>query len=137
MHAAAGGAKLAGSISPANDVDAMSVLLSRDDVLKAKLATKVKNFDLALDLVRPDGTRIALDRYPADAKKPMISGFVAPETGEYLIVLRRAAPGQTTTGDYSLTVSITAVPEPGLLSQLASALLALVVLDKRRRCANG
>jgi hypothetical protein len=40
-------------------------------------------------------------------------------------------------GDYSLTVSITAVPEPGLLSQLASALLALVVLDKRRRCANG
>ena len=40
-------------------------------------------------------------------------------------------------GRYTLTVTVTAVPEPGLLLQLASALLGLVVLDKRRRRANG
>jgi hypothetical protein len=34
-------------------------------------------------------------------------------------------------------VTVTSVPEPGLLLQLASALLGLVVLDKRRRRANG
>jgi hypothetical protein len=40
-------------------------------------------------------------------------------------------------GVYSLTVTITAaLPEPGLLLQLASGLLGLVALDKRRRCAS-
>jgi hypothetical protein len=38
-------------------------------------------------------------------------------------------------GIYSLTV--TALPEPGLLLQLASGLLGLLAIDQRRRCAKG
>jgi hypothetical protein len=36
-----------------------------------------------------------------------------------------------------LQVAYTPMPEPGLLLQLASGVLALAVLGKRRRCANG
>ena len=45
-------------------------------------------------------------------------------------------PGPTyTCGNYQVTIAVT-MPEPGLLLQLASGVLALVVLGKRRRCAN-
>jgi hypothetical protein len=44
-------------------------------------------------------------------------------------------PPVDTCGFYQVTIGV--VPEPGLLLQLASALLGLVALDKRRRRANG
>jgi hypothetical protein len=40
-------------------------------------------------------------------------------------------------GAYSLTVTITAVPEPGVLLQLVSGVLGLAALQARRRRANG
>jgi len=41
-------------------------------------------------------------------------------------------------GSYTLTVTVTAaLPEPGLLVQLAAGMLGLVALDKRRRSAGG
>jgi hypothetical protein len=41
-------------------------------------------------------------------------------------------------GIYTVTVTVTAaLPEPGLLLQLAAGLLGLVALDKRRRSADG
>jgi hypothetical protein len=39
-------------------------------------------------------------------------------------------------GPYSLTLTITPLPEPVLMLQLASGLLGLAMLDKRRRSAN-
>jgi hypothetical protein len=36
-----------------------------------------------------------------------------------------------------ICVTVFFAPEPGLLLQLAAGLLGLVVLDKRRRSANG
>ncbi len=40
-------------------------------------------------------------------------------------------------GAYSLTVTVTALPEPGVLLQLASGVLGLAALQARRRRANG
>lgn len=40
-------------------------------------------------------------------------------------------------GAYSLTVTVTALPEPGVLLQLASGVLGLAALQARRRGANG
>jgi hypothetical protein len=40
------------------------------------------------------------------------------------------------TGPYSLTLTIVPLPEPGVMLQLASGLLGLAMLDKRRRSSN-
>jgi hypothetical protein len=42
-----------------------------------------------------------------------------------------------TCGNYQVTIAVNALPEPGLLLQLASGLLGLAVLDKRRRRSVG
>jgi hypothetical protein len=65
-----------------------------------------------------------------------------PSDGDYFVGVTGFSPNpfdgtHLEEGRYTLTVTVTAVPEPGLLLQLASALLGLVVLDKRRRRANG
>jgi hypothetical protein len=41
-----------------------------------------------------------------------------------------------TCGNYQVTIAVANLPEPGVLLQLASGLLGLALLDKRRRCAN-
>jgi hypothetical protein len=47
-----------------------------------------------------------------------------------------ATPTFTPTGTPTATPTPTPTPEPGLLLQLASGLLGLMALDKRRRSAN-
>jgi hypothetical protein len=68
--------------------------------------------------------------------------FEIKTNGDYFVGVAGFSPNpfdgsHTQEGDYTLTVTVTSVPEPGLLLQLASALLGLVALDKRRRRANG
>jgi hypothetical protein len=41
-----------------------------------------------------------------------------------------------TCGNYQVTIAVHSLPEPGVILQLASGLLSLLVLDKRRRRAN-
>ena len=65
-----------------------------------------------------------------------------PADGDYFVGVTGFSPdpfdgSHLEEGRYTLTVTVTAVPEPGLLLQLASALLGLVALDKRRRSAGG
>ncbi|MEN8151162.1 MAG: hypothetical protein ABFS86_15200, partial [Planctomycetota bacterium] len=82
------GAKVAGTLRDAREVDAVEMGLVAGDLLTVKV--KGKSFskgtppELLLDLVRMDGERLVEDRFPADSKKPMIKSFPVPETGRYL-----------------------------------------------------
>jgi hypothetical protein len=104
----AGGGKLGGRIT-ALDVDSVALHLVAGDLLsagvKAKAAVKKQTLDLAIDLVAPDAHRLIQGRYPEDAKKPMVKGYVVPQTGRYTLVLRRA-PSTSATGTYALSIKV-------------------------------
>jgi hypothetical protein len=108
--AASGGGKLTGAISPAADVDTFAVDLVAGDMLtvklKAKATEKKQTFLVATDLVGPAGDRLHEGRFPADAKKPGIAGYVAPETGRYLVVSRRDPASPADEASLSLGVKV-------------------------------
>jgi hypothetical protein len=110
LMAAGGGAKLTGAISPAADVDTFAVDLVTGDVLTVKVGAKSdekgKSFVVGLDLVSPGGNRLHVGRYPADSKKVMISGFVAPGSGRYLVVARRESESESKGGSLKLSVKV-------------------------------
>ncbi len=105
-----GGGKLSGTLAPAADVDAFAVGLVKGDMLtvkpKAKASEKGKVLLLALDLVGPGGDVLHTGRYPADAKKPMISRFTAPETGRYLVIVRRHRDSEADEGAVSVSIKV-------------------------------
>jgi len=104
------GAKCAGSLSTDREVDAVELGLVEGDVLTVKIKgkTRVKgaSLALALDLVRPDGKRLLEGRYPEDSKKVMVKGFVVPETGRYLLIIRSESGGDVRTGTYKLVAKV-------------------------------
>jgi hypothetical protein len=58
------------------------------------------------DLPRPDGERLFLGRWPADAKKMGINGYEVPETGRYLLVVRRSKESEAERGTYKLKAKV-------------------------------
>jgi hypothetical protein len=104
------GAKFAGGVCNGLDVDALALDLVGGDILtvqvKGKALTKGVPLDLALDLVRPDGERLLLGRYPKDAKKVSIKGYEIPETGRYLLVVRREPTCDAEEGTYRLKAKV-------------------------------
>ena len=84
--------------------------LVRGDLLTVKVKTrgtlKTTPLDVTLDLVRPDGERLLSGRYPDDAKKMMIQSYEVPETGRYVLVVRRdwKSPGKK--GTYKLVAKV-------------------------------
>jgi hypothetical protein len=104
------GAKFAGEIAEAVDVDALRIDLVEADILsvtlKAKSAEKKKKLALALDLVGPDGDFLVIGRYPADGRKVEIKGLEAPKTGSYLVVVRRDEESEAGLGTYTLRLQV-------------------------------
>jgi hypothetical protein len=104
------GAKSAGSISAKEDVDAFAFDLVAGDSfsvkLKAKSGVKKSSLALDLDLVRPDGTQLFEARFPADARKVSVVGFVVPETGRYLLVVRRNRDSESEKGSYKIKAKV-------------------------------
>jgi hypothetical protein len=107
---ATGGGKLTGEINPKRDVDACAVDMAKGDILivkvKAKSVAKGKSFVPAVDLVAPDAERLVEGRYPEDAKKVSIVGWVAQATGRYLVVLRRDKTSDTDRGTHGLMIKV-------------------------------
>ena len=67
--------------------------------------------------------------------------LVVDASGDYFVGVTGFSPIpfdglHLVSGDYELTVTVTTLPEPGMLLQLVSGLLGLVVLGRRRRSAN-
>jgi len=105
--------------------------------------------DTIIGLFNSTGTRLCegddafnndLDNFPTGLGS--LCRFQVTADGDYFVGVTgfSATPfdnAHSEEGEYSLTVTVTSVPEPGLLLQLVSGLLGLVVLDKRRGCANG
>jgi len=52
-------------------------------------------------------------RYPEDAAKPGISGWVVPGTGRYLLVLRSACVFQRSNQRWAITLPISAIANQG------------------------
>jgi hypothetical protein len=104
------GARATGNIYAVWEVDAFALGLVRGDTLSVKPKTKAceKKQDLVLDLdvVSPSGEEFLTGRYPEDAKKPGIAGWVVPETGRYLVVLRAARSNTASSGSYKLKVKV-------------------------------
>jgi hypothetical protein len=104
------GAKFAGKISEVLDVDTLALDLVRGDVLtvklKSKAAVKKTDLDLRLDLCRPDGERLISNQFPENAKKVSILGYVVPETGRFLLVVRRHWESEAERGTYKLSVKV-------------------------------
>jgi hypothetical protein len=104
------GAKFAGGMTTALDVDALSLDLVKGDLLsvkiKAKASAKRKSLDLALDLIGPGGERLFLGRHPADARKLSILGYELPVTGRYLLVVRREKASEAERGTYKLKAKV-------------------------------
>jgi hypothetical protein len=107
---APGGGKFTGTMPTAGDVDTVKLSMVEGDLLSAtvnaKSSEKKKSLLLAIDLVRPDGTRILVDRYPADAKKPGIKAYPVTETGEYLLIVRRDPSSESSRGSFKLAVKV-------------------------------
>jgi hypothetical protein len=110
LPVASGGGKLSGEISPAMDVDAVALDLVEGDVLtvklKARSGDRKKAFILDLDLVSFDGERLIEGRYPAEAKKVMIAGYVVEETGKYIVVVHRAKDCEAEKGSHGLSIKV-------------------------------
>jgi hypothetical protein len=99
------GARFAGGMATALDVDALALDLVKGDVLTVKIKA-AKGLALAMDLVGPDGTRLFLGRYPKDAKKLCILGYELPATGRYLLVVRREGASEAERGAYKLRAKV-------------------------------
>jgi hypothetical protein len=101
-------AKIAGDIASEADVAAYVVDLLAGDSLSIK--TKAGKGDppllLALDVVDPLGQAIVLGRHPPTSKKVEVKGLVAPETGRYLVILRRAEDDLAGSGTWALAGKI-------------------------------
>lgn len=105
------GGKAAGAMDGFSDIDEFGVDLVAGDAItvkiKGKAAEKKQPFLLAVDLIAPDATTAVDGTPPAPLG---IAGFVAPATGRYLIVVRRADGAGSPTGTYSMKVSVKAAP---------------------------
>jgi len=104
------GGKASGSLSTLRDIDAFTVGLVKGDTLHVKPRTKTgekkKDLVLDVDVVSPAGEPFLSGGYPDDAKKPGISGWLVPETGRYLLVLRIARENTAASGTYQLKVKV-------------------------------
>jgi hypothetical protein len=110
LPVATGGGKLSGTLSPKADVDGFLVDLVKGDALsvnvKGKSNVKGQDLLLAVDIVASDGRGLHLGRYPSDAKKVMIKGFVAPKTDRYYVLLRFDPQSVSTTASHSLSAKV-------------------------------
>ncbi|MCG3133775.1 MAG: hypothetical protein HMLKMBBP_01027 [Planctomycetes bacterium] len=101
------GGKGTGAMDGFGDIDEVAVNLVAGDALtvkiKGKSAEKKQAFALAVDLVGPDAVTLINGTPPAPLG---ITGFVAPVTGRYLIVVRRADGAGSPTGSYSMKVTV-------------------------------
>jgi hypothetical protein len=108
------GSKFVGGLSDEADIDAIAVDVARGDALTFKLKVKPVGDDtvieVALDLVTPDGTRLVEARLPDPTRKIKLSGFVAPASGRYYVVLHRTG-GTATAGTYKLKTKVSQAPE--------------------------
>jgi hypothetical protein len=99
-----------GKVAGAQDVDAFELGLIAGDVLsvklKAKALAKKKTFLPALDLCRPDGECLVKGRYPDDATKVSIVSFAVPETGRYILIVRKDFESEEDRGSYKLTAKV-------------------------------
>ena len=104
------GGKGAGTMDGPDDVDTMVLNLVKGDSLSVSIkgipTPKKQSFVLSVDLALPDGQRLVTDRFPTTSKKQGLKGFVAPETGSYVLVVRNADATGTSTGKYSLKVTV-------------------------------
>ena len=104
------GAKCAGRLDSDYEVDAVELGLVAGDLLTVKIQGKAlvkkATMALAMDLVRPDGTRLFEGRYPEDSEKLMVKGFAVPETGRYLLIIRTESRDGERTGTYKLTAKV-------------------------------
>ena len=73
---------------------------------KAKATTKGETFDIALDLVGPDGALLVEGRYPSDHRKPVIKKLPVESTGRHLLVVRRRAGSTAEMASYKLAVKV-------------------------------
>jgi hypothetical protein len=99
------GARFAGGMATALDVDALALDLVKGDLLTVKIKA-ARGLALAMDLVGPDGTRLFLGRYPKDARKLCILGYELPATGRYLLVVRRERESEADRGAYKLKAKV-------------------------------
>ena len=111
--------------------------------------TVVGVFDSATTDPATEGLCINDDNFNNDLDFPTPIGFgslcrfVIQTDGTYFVgitgfsVVLPFDGGHFKFGDYAVTVTVFSAPEPGLLLQLASGLLGLAVLDKRRRRVRG
>jgi hypothetical protein len=99
------GGSYGGRLADRQDIDAVAFDMVRKDLLSIKVkasatADRKAPFPLVMDLTRPTGewlvTGIGLRG---------LAGFVAPETGRYILVLREVGEGAET-GDYAVSVAV-------------------------------
>ena len=102
-------ASFTGTVGLAADRDAVHLGLVAGDKLSLKLKIKalVKKADahVDIDIFGPGHTLLVEGRYPATSKKPGVTKFAAPATGEYWIVMRAAGTAADTGVAYTMTVS--------------------------------
>jgi hypothetical protein len=104
------GAKFAGKVVAAGDVDALELNLVKGDVLsvklKAKSSVKGDPLDMLLDLVDSDGTKVVKGKFPTSSQKVEIKSFPVKETGRYLLVALLNASTRSTKGTYKLAAKV-------------------------------
>jgi hypothetical protein len=97
-------------LAPGGDVDSYTIELLQGDALSIRETVKSskKHGVLAadLDVYGPSREKLVGGRWPASAKKPGISKFVAPATGTYVVVVRPAGRDAELGGTYTLAANV-------------------------------
>jgi hypothetical protein len=97
--------------------DVWSISLSEGDVITITVNPQSATFDPVLELVAPDGARIAMDDNSGGGRTPLMSGIRAPQTGQYWLYVTGANAGSS--GVYTLVwryVIAAPTPTPSMAS---------------------